>query len=139
MLELITVPAPHVVAIRISGRIDADELQRGIDAIEQAKQQHDKVSLYVEVDNLRWMTGTALVRDIGYGLTQFGRMHRFYRAAVVSDQQWVRTMANIENQLFQAIEVRAFPREDQHVAMKWVSETPGIGASREKSDPMHTN
>ncbi|SHF05035.1 SpoIIAA-like [Modicisalibacter ilicicola DSM 19980] len=124
MLELIAAPASHVVAMRISGCVDADELQRGIDAIEQAKQVHPKISFFIEIDHLRWMTGTALVRDIGYGLTQFGRLHHFHRAAVVTDQQWIRTIATIENHLFNPIEVRPFTSREKEAAMKWVCELP---------------
>ncbi|MGC3874303.1 STAS/SEC14 domain-containing protein [Halomonas sp. GXIMD04776] len=138
MLELITAPAPHVIAMRVSGCITADELQHGIDAIEQAKQTHDKISLYTEVDNLRWMTGTALVRDIGYGLTQFGRLHHFHRAAVVADQQWLRTIATVENQLFKSLEIRPFTPAERETAMKWVCELPNKGTSQEENAPGQT-
>ncbi|WP_227369709.1 STAS/SEC14 domain-containing protein [Halomonas sp. M20] len=133
MLELIAAPALHVVAMRVSGCIDADDLQRGIDAIEHTKKSHDKISFFVEVDNLRWMTGTALMRDIGYGLTQFGRMHRFHRIAVVSDQQWVRSVASVQNQLFSSIEVRPFKKEEKETAMQWVCESSEADTSAEKA------
>nr|WP_298378522.1 STAS/SEC14 domain-containing protein [uncultured Halomonas sp.] len=135
MLELIAAPAPHVVAMRVSGCIDANELQHGIDAIEQAKKSHDKISFYIEVDNLRWMTGTALVRDIGYGLTQFGRMDHFHRIAVVSDQQWMRSVASVQNQLFSSIEVRPFKKEEKETAMQWACELLDTGTTPEKEAP----
>lgn len=135
MLEQIAAPTLHVVAMRVSGSIDADELQRGIDAIEHAKRNHDKISLFIEVDNLRWMTGTALVRDIGYGLTQFGRMHHFHRVAVVSDQQWVRSVASVENQLFASLEVRPFKKEEKENAMQWACELPEADTSAKEDAP----
>lgn len=125
MLELITAPAAHVVAMRAAGRVNATELQRAIDAIERAKQRHAKVSLYAELDAMRWLTATALLRDLGYGLTQLGQLSHFHRAAAVTDRNWLRPIAAIENQLFRPLEVRIFSNVEKQAAMNWVCELPG--------------
>ena len=124
MLELIAAPAAHVVAMRASGRVNATELQRAIDAIEHAKQSHAKVSLYTEVDAMRWLTATALLRDLGYGLTQLGQLSHFHRAAAVTDRHWMRPIATLENQLFRPLEVRIFTNAEKQAAMEWVCELP---------------
>lgn len=136
MLELITAPAPHVVAMRAAGRVNATELQRVIDTIEQAKHEHAKVSLYAEIDAMRWMTVTALLRDLGYGLTQLGQLDHFHRAAVTSDRHWIRPIAALENQLFRPLEVRVFSNAEKQAAMNWACELPG--SFREKSDHLKT-
>jgi SpoIIAA-like len=69
------------------------------------------------------MTSRALVKDIGYGLSKLGELRRFWRAAVVTDQRWVRWIASLEGALF-PIEVRAFALADKDVAMAWASEGP---------------
>lgn len=124
MLELITAPAAHVVAMRAAGRVNVTELQHAIDAIEQAKQQHPKVSLYAEIDAMRWMTLTALLRDLGYGLTQLGELDHFHRVAVTSDHSWLRPLASIENQLLRSLELRIFANSEKTAAMAWVCELP---------------
>lgn len=124
MLELITAPATHVVAMRASGRVNAMELQRAIDAIEHAKLEHAKISLYAEIDAIRWLTATALLRDLGYGLTQLGQLDHFHRAAAVTDRHWMRPIAMLENQLFRPLEVRVFPSAERHSAMDWACELP---------------
>ncbi|SDK83120.1 SpoIIAA-like [Modicisalibacter muralis] len=129
MLELIAAPAAHVVAMRASGRVNATELQRAIDAIEHAKQAHAKVSLYAEVDAMRWLTATALLRDLGYGLTQLGQLSHFHRAAVVTDRHWIRPIATLENQLFRPFEVRVFTNAEKQSAMEWVCELPNTAHS----------
>ncbi|WP_129138715.1 STAS/SEC14 domain-containing protein [Modicisalibacter coralii] len=131
MLEMITAPAPHVVALRLSGRLDASELQKAIDAIEAAKQDHPRVSLYTELDALRWMTASALLRDLGYGLTQVGQLSHFHRAAAVSDHLWMRPLAALENHLFKPLEVRVFSNDHKHEAMAWVCELPDGQAGQE--------
>lgn len=124
MLELITAPAPHVVAMRAAGRVTATELQQAIDTIEEAKQRHARVSLYAEIDAMRWMTGSALLRDLGYGLTQLGQLSHFYRAAVVTDRRWLRTLATLENRLFRPLEIQVFNNSEKQAALEWVAELP---------------
>lgn len=125
MLEQITASAPHVVAMRAAGRVNAQELQKIIDTIEEAKRRHPKVSLYAEIDAMRWMTLTALLRDLGYGLTQMGQLSHFHRVAITSDRTWIRPLAMLENQLFKPLEVRVFPNSEKQAAMDWVCQLPG--------------
>ncbi|MEQ6916603.1 STAS/SEC14 domain-containing protein [Halomonas aquatica] len=124
MLELIPGEAPHVVALRASGKVDADDLQQAIDAIEQAKQAHPKVSLYAEIDDMRWMTFTALLRDLGYGLTQIGELSHYHRVAMVTDHSWLRPLAELESRLFRPLEVRVFPAQERAAARAWILHLP---------------
>jgi len=124
MLDLIAHPADHVVAIKASGVVTAEELQRAIDAIETAKRAHPRVSLLAEIDDLRLMTLPALMKDVGYGLTQLGDLDHYYRAAVVTDQAWVKQIAHLEERLFKVLEIGTFARRDYADAMAWVGELP---------------
>jgi len=128
MLELITAPVAHVVALRVSGRLDVRELQTAIDAIEAAKRAHPRISLYSEIDALRWVSASALLRDLGYGLTQLGQLSHFHRAAAVTDQRWLRPIVAAENQLFRPLEVRLFANARKAEAMAWACELPRIDA-----------
>ncbi|MFC3283384.1 SpoIIAA family protein [Litchfieldella rifensis] len=124
MIELLPPGAAHVVALRASGRVDADDLQQAIDAIEEVKKTHPRVSLYAEIDEMRWMTVTAILRDLGYGLTQLGDLRHFYRAAAVTDRRWIRPIARIESRLFRPLEVRVFATQDKEAAREWVRHLP---------------
>ena len=67
------------------------------------------------------MTPRALLKDIGYGLSKFSELRRFWRAAVVTDQRWVRWIASVEGAIF-PLEVRVFSLAEQNAAMAWASE-----------------
>lgn len=129
MLELLPSGADHVVAMKISGRVTAPDLQVAIDAIEAVKKAQPRVSLYTELDEMRWMTFTAFLRDLGYGLTQVGDLDRYYRAAVLSDKHWVRHLARLENRLFRRMEIRAFSVRDKPKALEWVRHLPELPAA----------
>ncbi|MBB3229406.1 STAS/SEC14 domain-containing protein [Halomonas stenophila] len=124
MLELLPPGADHVVAMRVSGRVTAADLQPAIEAIEAVKKSHPRVSLYTELDEMRWMTFTAFLRDLGYALTQVGDLDRYYRAAVLSDKHWVRHLTRLENRLFKAMEIRTFPTREKSTALEWVRQLP---------------
>lgn len=137
MLDLISHPADHVVAMKAGGVVTGQELQRAIDAIEAAKRVHPKVSLVVEIDSLRFMTLTALLRDIGYGLTQLGDLEHYHRAAVVTDQEWVKQIAHLEERLFKAVNIRTFPKREHVAAMAWAGELPKGGHESPEEDGYH--
>ncbi|MGJ7456660.1 STAS/SEC14 domain-containing protein [Halomonas sp. RA08-2] len=137
MLDLISHPAAHVVAMKAGGIVTGAELQRAIDAIEAAKRAHPVISLVVEVDDLRLMTLTALLKDIGYGLTQLGDLGRYHRAAVVTDQMWIEQIVRLEERLFKAVEIRTF-RGDEHAdAMAWAAELPRNSHEDPEEDGYH--
>ncbi len=137
MLDLISHPAEHVVAMKAGGIVTGSDLQLAIDAIEAAKRDHPVISLVVEIDNLRLMTLTALLKDIGYGLTQLGDLERYHRAAVVTDQAWIEHIVHLEERLFKAVEIRTF-RGDEHVdAMAWAAELPSGTHEDPEEDGYH--
>lgn len=137
MLEFITSPAEHVVAMRVGGVVTGQELQQAIDAIEAAKRQHTRISLLAELDGMRWMTLPALLKDVGYGLTQLGDLEHYYRAAVVTDQEWIKHIAQLEDRFFKAMEIRTFPSQDLLAAMEWVSELPKGDHENPEDDGYH--
>ncbi|MCA1791059.1 MAG: STAS/SEC14 domain-containing protein [Thioalkalivibrio sp.] len=124
MLDLISHPVAHVVAMKAGGIVTGSDLQRAIDAIEAAKRDHPVISLVIEIENLRLMTLTALLKDIGYGLTQLGDLDRYHRAAVVTDQRWIEQIVRLEERLFKAVEITTFQSDEHAVAMAWAAELP---------------
>ena len=137
MLDLITHPAEHVVAMKAGGIVTGSELQRAIDAIEAAKRQHPLISLLVIIEDLRFMTLGALLKDVGYGLTQLGDLQRYHRAAVVTDQAWLKHVAHLEERLFRAVEIQTFARRDHAAAMVWAAELPRGAHESPEEDGYH--
>ncbi|WP_136247526.1 STAS/SEC14 domain-containing protein [Halomonas borealis] len=124
MLELLPSEADHLLAMRIGDRVTAPDIQVAIDAIETLKKIQPRISLYIEIDDMRWMTFTAFLRDLGYGLTQLGDLDRYYRAAVLSDKRWIRHLARLEDRLFKRMEIQTFPLHDKPSALEWVRQRP---------------
>jgi hypothetical protein len=109
-----------VIAMRATGLLDLTDIERGIAAVDEALSTHARLAIFAEVD-MTGMTARALLKDISYGLSMLGKLRRFWRAAVVTDQHWVRWIARAENALF-PVEIRVFPLAAKEEAMAWVSE-----------------
>lgn len=106
MLEILSAP-DTVIAMRAAGRIEADDIERAMRAVEDALARQERIALYAEID-IAGMTPSALARDIGYGIGKLRELHRFPRAAVVTDQDWVGWIARVEQAILPGIQVRVF-------------------------------
>jgi SpoIIAA-like len=120
MLELLSAP-DHVVAMRVTGRVDEADIERGIQAIESALAREKTVSLFAEIA-MSGMTGGALAKDLSYSLGKLRDLHRFPRVALVTDQEWLRTFGEVQNRLLPRVEVRTFAPSERDTALEWVSQ-----------------
>ena len=122
MIERLFPPAPHVVALRVGGRVTSGDIERAKAALDGALAEHDRVSFLLVVDGLGFVDPAALVRDLGYGLGQIQNLPRFHRAAVVTGQGWLRAVVEAENAVVPGLEVRAFAPADRSAAEAWAAE-----------------
>ena len=121
MLEFLPSPGPDVAAIRVGGKITAADIEKAWASIDAALDEAERIGLYIEIVDLGGFTLEALVKDIGMGLKQIGKLKRFPRVAVVTDTEWIRTVAGIESKLLPGVEVRAFPTEEDGAAVAWLT------------------
>lgn len=124
MIDFLEMEAPHVVGVRVSGKVLSSDLDRGIQAIEEKLKLHDRVSFFVEIDDLSGMTPEAILKDLRYGIEQLRNLGRFHRAAIVTDAKWIRAAAGIEDLIIPKLEVKAFSKADRDVATIWVAKLP---------------
>lgn len=121
MLELM--PAPdHVVAMRLSGTVTGEDIDSATAAVDQALSRHQRIGIYVDAMDFGGMTGEAFAKDLRYGISRLGQVGRFARAAVVTDKEWLRTVARFEDRLLPKIELRCFDAEQRDAALAWASE-----------------
>ncbi|MER9658628.1 STAS/SEC14 domain-containing protein [Mesorhizobium sp. M0184] len=86
MIEMISAPQ-NVAAFRVTGTVTADDYDRVIPAIEAKLSDHKDIGVLTDLADFEDMTAGALRRDLQYGLSKLGELHRFKRAAVISDKQ----------------------------------------------------
>jgi len=117
VLEIL--PSPEaVVALRVSALVDEIDIERSIQAIENALAHRDRIALYVEVAGI---APGALTRRLGDGLGKLRDLHRFPKIAVVTSQEWVRWVVHAQGRIIPQIEFRTFTQEERDEALAWAS------------------
>lgn len=121
MIEIVAAP-DHVLAYRYSGTLTAEDYDRVIAVLEDKLRRHDKIGVYADMTAFTGLTLEALAHDLRYALTKLGQLERYRRAALVSDNPWMRGMTKIAATIFPVIEARAFNAAEAEAALAWASE-----------------
>ncbi|MGO4525149.1 STAS/SEC14 domain-containing protein [Microvirga sp. 2MCAF35] len=122
MLEILPT-SEHVVAMRVSGHVDRGDIERGISAVEEALARQERIAVYVEIA-MSGMTPGAFVRDLGYGLRH---LRHFARMAVVTEQEWVRWIVELQGRILPQIEIRTFAPGERDEALAWANRPIAAG------------
>jgi hypothetical protein len=134
MIELLESPK-HLVALKISGQITADDVTRAYEATNIALKENERVSFFGEIEDSLTFTWEGLYKDLSEAFGQFGKLKHYYRAAVVTDKSWLGALARVEGLVFSSIDVRVFPKSDRDKAFAWASEKPEPLPKSKTPDP----
>ncbi len=118
-MEILTSTA-DIVALRFTGRLSPEEVRKAFELIEQALALHERIHLFVEVDELAGIEWEAMTQELTRGLRLFGKLKRFGRVAIVSDQSWLRWLARTESALLPGISYRTYRIAERDRARAWV-------------------
>ena len=113
--------APHVLGYRVCGDVSADDVARLTRALDTKTALLDRINVYAELDHLGRIEPEAMFKDVVYGLRHLGLLRRIDRTAVVTDTDWLKTAARIEDVVL-PFEVRHFPLAERTAALDWVDE-----------------
>jgi hypothetical protein len=123
MIEILD-SAKHLVAMKLSGSLTADDITKAYRATEEALKGNERISFFAEIDDSVGLTLEGVVKDVTEGIKRLGSFTKYYRAAVVTDKGWLGAMARVEGLVFSSIDVRVFPTSDRNKAFAWASEAP---------------
>ena len=123
MIEILD-SAKHLVAMKLSGSLTADDITKAYRATEEALKGNERISFFAEIDDSVGLTLEGVVKDVTEGIKRLGSFTKYYRAAVVTDKGWLGAMARVEGLVFSSIDVRVFPTSERNKAFAWASEAP---------------
>ena len=123
MIEILD-SAKHLVAMKLSGSLTADDITKAYRATEEALKGNERISFFAEIDDSVGLTLEGVVKDVTEGIKRLGSFTKYYRAAVVTDKGWLGAMARVEGLVFSSINVRVFPTSERNKAFAWASEAP---------------
>jgi len=123
MIEFIN-SAKHLVAMKLSGDLTADDIDNAYKATEKALKENNRVSFFAEIEPSATLTWEGIYKDLKEGIGQIGKLSRYYRAAVVTNKGWLGALARAEGLVFSSIDVRVFAPEERDKAFAWAAEQP---------------
>jgi len=119
MIEYIS-SNPDVIALRIGGRLERDELEDITARVEKSLAENEKTHIFVEIEGFSGFDLSALPQYLPSAAAMLGKLDRFGRIAVVSDQRWVRWWTRIESALLPGIGYETFSADRRDQALAWV-------------------
>jgi hypothetical protein len=123
MLEIID-SAKHLVAMKISGKITAEDIDKAYKAGAEAMKNNERVSFFAEITDSLAFTPEGLLKDLKEGIKSLGNLSKYYRAAVVTDKGWLGALVRVEGLVFSSIDFRVFEPSERDKAFTWASEVP---------------
>ena len=118
MLEMLELDIDNAVAFRIAGKVTDAEMSCVLDAARLKRQQHDKIVFLEQIDSFKGIELAAIITEFKY-VFEIGFSH-VSKVAVVSDKQWLKNIACIEDKLFRSIDIRCFASEDRELALAFL-------------------
>ena len=111
---------PGVVALRISGHVAREDVDRCFELLLETFENHPKVGIYLEVTGLTGFDTEALAEDFRRGFALLGKLDRFGRVAIVSDEKWIRWLSRVESALLPGISYQTYTLAERGQALDWV-------------------
>lgn len=119
MLEMLE-SGEGVIALKITGRLEREELERVTALLEASLAARAKTHIFVEIEDYRGFDPSILPDYLPHAAAMLGKLDRFGRVAVVSDQRWIRWLTKLESALLPHISYETFTARERTQALDWV-------------------
>ena len=118
----VTPNGPNRIDIEFSGKLDSDEMKVALDELlSKAKDIKNGRMLY-RVGDFKLPTLGAIGIELKRLPGMFGLIRNFDRCAVLADQQWVKTVSEIEGALIPGLEIKGFDPDQEAEAEAWLAQ-----------------
>ncbi|WP_409433332.1 STAS/SEC14 domain-containing protein [Litorimonas sp. RW-G-Af-16] len=115
----------NIAAMSVTGEVDPDTLQKTIEWIETASNDHEDLTICVDMAKVDF-DGLAAInkefRNIGRVLRY---AHDVDKVAVMSDSQFIRNTAEVEGSVIPGLEIKAYDLDEIAPATNWLSDDDG--------------
>lgn len=121
MIEILP-SAPNVLALRLCGRVTAEDYEQVIAAIEPMLQSQQRIGVFADLTGFTDIMPDAAAKDFGYALGKISQWTRFKREAVVTDKEWVRALMRLAAPFAPFMELRVFSPGQEAEALAWAAD-----------------
>ena len=108
-----------VLAVTYSGSITGNDLDVAVDRLEAMLARPGKINFFIEMKKIESLELAAMPHHMARSFPLFGKLDRFGRVAVVSDQTWIRVLTRLESALLPNISYRVYEPQEREEALEW--------------------
>ncbi|TMN21697.1 SpoIIAA family protein [Lentibacillus cibarius] len=117
MINVTTQKNSSIIEIVINGKFDETDINTFEEAIRQKITEQEPVNLLITAKNMEGVT----LRGIVESLKMFRYLKSIKKAAVITDQTWVKIDAKLEN-LLPGIKIDYFTPDHAKAACEWLED-----------------
>jgi len=121
----ITKPSENRIDIKIDGTIDGEAMRAGLDDLIANSEEISHGSMLYTITNFSMPTLGAMGVEFAKLPKLFQLLSKFDRCAVISNESWIRTAAEIEGAIIPGLKIKSFEFEEVEEAETWLAETVG--------------
>ena len=111
------------IDIEINGSLSSNEMRDGLDQLTEASNDVEHGVMRYKISGFTMPTLGALSVEFQKLPQLFSLIGKFDRCAVLSDQSWIRTAAEIEGAMIPGLEIKSFGLDDDDKAEAWLEQS----------------
>ncbi len=106
--------------LELSGRLDADEMKSALDELISKSEKIENGKILYDVIDFHLPSLGAIAIELSHLPAMFALIHKFDRAAVLTDKNWLKKISEFKGALFSGLEIKAFDRDQRIDAEAWL-------------------
>ena len=111
------------IDMHISGRITADDMHSGMDALNSACEGMADGKMLYRLSDIKFPTLGAIAEEMKWLPKIFGNIGKFKRCAILCDTGWIRSAAKLENLIIPHVKIETFKMDEVEQAEEWLAST----------------
>lgn len=121
MLQKLDLGTHNVVAFRWEGDFDVQAFEQAMAKFLPELKSRKRMNVYLEVANVGKFEAAAVWEDIKFGFKNMKELRdKIDRIALVTDESWVRTLADTTYKFIPGIKMKSFPFKEIQEARSFV-------------------
>jgi hypothetical protein len=109
-----------VIAYRVDGKVHSADIERVFQELDVRLASGKPFRVYAEVVSIPGITLPALLKDLKLAAKRLDTIGRLERAALVTDNQWIRMAVPFDDKTIRGVHARVFKLAQKDEAQAWI-------------------
>jgi hypothetical protein len=110
----------EVLAYRVDGKVHSKDIERVFQELDVRLAGAQPFRVYAEVVSIPGITLPALLKDLKLAARRLDTVGRLERAALVTDNQWIRMAVPFDDRVIRGVHIRVFRLDKKDEAQLWI-------------------